>query len=351
MNDFSPLTNPKLVGHLQAQQGLMAEFLSGTLPHGLLVCGPRGIGKATFAYHLARAVLAGNNSLDMDSEHPVFRRVVAGSHADFLVVEPLFDAKKDEFANEISVEQARHIAEFLSLTPAESGWRVVIVDSIDQLNVNAANAILKILEEPPPQALLVLISHNPGMLLPTIRSRCRQVRLQPLSDRELEQVTMHILPHVPQERLEALVGLAGGAPGLMAELEAQGGQMVYGQMLEIAGELPALYSEKIHAFAEQVQAGQPHRNWKTYGWLWLRLIERAGKCAAGIRLSPLHEDEPAVLAKLAALHPAAVWAAKWQQAADQFSLAARLHLDYKQVMISFIHSLPAEGTLAFDYAA
>jgi DNA polymerase-3 subunit delta' len=372
MNDISSLTNTRLYGHKEAQQLLLQYMSSGTMPHGLLISGPKGIGKATLAYHLARYILSsplegedqGGGQADMphpltpslmgrgnDSEHPVFRRVAAASHSDFLVVEPLFDAKKDEFANEISVEQARKIAEFLSLTPGESEWRVVIVDAIDQLNANAANSILKILEEPPPQALLILISHNPGLLLPTIRSRCQQIKLKPLSEKEFAQAAMHVAPHVPDERLGALSQLAGNSPGLLQELETQGALMLYGQILDILGNLPELSSQKIHGFADQLHQGQTHANWKLFSLLMLRLFERVAKTAAGMALPAIHEDEAPVLKTMAAMFPASVWAAKWQQAADQFSLAQRLHLDYKQVLITFFHTLPQAEGLQLGHAA
>ncbi|NBX04404.1 MAG: AAA family ATPase [Alphaproteobacteria bacterium] len=163
-NPIIPKSNPTLLGHETQLSSLWADYESGKLAHGWLISGPRGIGKATLAYHFARGLLSGE--LEMDDSNPIFQRILADSHTDFRVIEPEYDPKKEEFAREISVEQAREIAQFMRLTPGESNWRVVIVDSIDQLNVNAANAILKILEEPPAQAILMLISHNPGKLLP-----------------------------------------------------------------------------------------------------------------------------------------------------------------------------------------
>ncbi|NBO18875.1 MAG: DNA polymerase III subunit delta', partial [Proteobacteria bacterium] len=153
-----PRHSTKLMGHGQALSQLVEQWQGGKLAHGWLITGPKGIGKATLAYHFARALLAGEEPEFVGEGHPVFRRVAAGSHTDLLVIEPLFDPKKDEYANDISVDQARGLAQFLSLTAGESQWRVVIVDSVDALNVNGANAILKILEEPPPRSVILLIS-------------------------------------------------------------------------------------------------------------------------------------------------------------------------------------------------
>src|SRR5579863_2134864 len=192
----APRENPLLLGHETAEAALLQFFAADRLPHGLLITGPHGIGKATLAFRFARFLLAqaaeprgptlfaptSPTSLALPAEHPVFRRTASGGHADLLVVERGIDPKRKRARSEIVVEDARAIAGFLRLTPAEGGWRIVIVDTADDMNRNAANAVLKILEEPPPRALLILVSDNPGRLLPTIRSRCRRLPLRPLSE-------------------------------------------------------------------------------------------------------------------------------------------------------------------------
>ena len=152
------------------------------MPHAVLMTGPRGIGKATLAYRFARFVLThgatGRTAPDCRrmtslAGHPadcgVFRRVASGGHADLLAVERAYDPRRRRLRSEIVVDDTREIAAFLRLTAAEGGWRVVIVDGADEMNRNAANALLKILEEPPRHALLLLVAHSPGRLLPTIR--------------------------------------------------------------------------------------------------------------------------------------------------------------------------------------
>src|SRR6202041_479149 len=136
--------------------------------------------------------------------------------------EPLFDAKKDEFARDINVDQAREIAEFLSLTAGEGQWRVVLVDAVDDLNTNGANAILKILEEPPPQVVLFLISHNPGRLLPTIRSRCRQLKLKSLGKKQFNQVIEWVAPAISEDTIHLLGELTNYSPGIALQLDEQG---------------------------------------------------------------------------------------------------------------------------------
>ncbi len=133
----------------------------------------------------------------MDPASPVFRRVAAGSHADLLTVEREWDDKKSRLRGEIVVDDARAVSAFLRLTPAEGGWRVVVIDGAEHLNRNAANAVLKMLEEPPPRAVLLLTCAAPGRLLPTIRSRCRRLALHPLDAREMAHALAEYLPDTP----------------------------------------------------------------------------------------------------------------------------------------------------------
>lgn len=338
---LSPISNTQFFGHQDAEDVLWHDHLNGKLAHGWLISGPQGIGKATLAYRFARALLAGEDSPEMSESHPVFKRMIAESHADFRVIEPAFDAKKEEYAREITVDQAREIGQFLSLTPGESQWRVIIVDSIDALNVGAANAILKILEEPPPQALLLLISHNPASLLPTIRSRCRQLRLNPLNDKEFARVLRHAAPQIDSDALKGLSELSDCSPGVAIELYNQGALELYAEMLALMADLPKLDAKKLHSFADQMGTGQVNTQWKLFSRLMLTLLARVAKQASGVALVDMVEGEGEALRKLAMLHAPSVWAARWQQAQEQFLLASRRYLDYKQLIISFFHSIPS----------
>jgi len=348
---ITPITNPMLFGHEESLDGLWQQYQQGKLAHGWLISGPQGIGKATLAYKFARALLADEGTLDISDSHPVFKRMVSHAHTDFRVIEPEYDEKKEEFAREISVDQAREIAEFLSLTPGEGKWRVVIVDSIDQLNPNAANAILKILEEPPSQAILMLISHNPGKLLPTIRSRCRQLRLQPLEQKTFARVLRNVAPEVDSGAMGALSELSDHSPGVATQLYAQGAPELYRTLLELVESLPQIPHKKLHSFADQLGTGAVHSQWILFSRIMLALIARITKQAGGVALAEITEGEGEVLRRLAAIHPPAVWAARWQQSQEQFLLAAARHLDYKQVIITYFHSLASKEGLKLGSAA
>ena len=217
-----PRANPLLLGHEAAEATLVAAAARGRLHHAWLLVGPPGIGKATLAFRFARRLLAGGAfaTLDVPADHPTFRRVAVGSHADLLTVERAFDDKKERLRGEIVVDDVREVTSFLHLTPAEAGWRVVILDGAEFLNRNAANALLKILEEPPPRAVLVLVCAAAGRLLPTLRSRCRRLRLDRLSDAVVSELLAQARPEADRARI---VALAQGSIGRAIALADEGG--------------------------------------------------------------------------------------------------------------------------------
>ena len=178
-------------GHAEAERTLLDAYRSGRIPHAWLIGGPRGIGKATLAYRMARFVLANPDphlpavqrasSLALPSDHPVMRRVAAQAHSDLLALERTA-SDSGTLRTVITVDEVRRTVPFFGATAGEGGWRVCIVDSADELKYpEASNALLKVLEEPPPKALFLLVSHSPGRLLATIRSRCRRLMLRPLA--------------------------------------------------------------------------------------------------------------------------------------------------------------------------
>ena len=189
-----PRETTALFGHREAETALLDAYRSGRIPHAWLIGGAAGIGKATLAYRMARFVLAHRNplapkvqqaeTLDVDPSDPVARRVAAGAHGGLLALERTLN-DKGVMRTMIVVDQTRETIPFFGSTAAVEGWRVCIVDTVDELNPNAANALLKILEEPPQQSLFLLVSHAPARVLPTILSRCRTLVLRPLATRDV----------------------------------------------------------------------------------------------------------------------------------------------------------------------
>jgi DNA polymerase-3 subunit delta' len=220
--------NPDLLGQEAAEAALEEAMRSGRMHHAWLLLGPPGIGKATLAFRFARRLLAGlpvspGAGLALAENHPVFRRVAAGSHADLLTVEREWDEKRKKLRGAIVVDTVREVSGFLRLTPAEGGWRVVVIDGAEDLNRNAANALLKVLEEPPPRAVLLLVCSAAGWLLPTVRSRCRRLRLAPLAEPVVANLLGRALPELAEAERQRLAGLAGGSIGRALLLAEQGG--------------------------------------------------------------------------------------------------------------------------------
>ena len=216
---MAELRHPREVFDLTGHEGTEAAFEAtrarGRLHHAWLLTGPEGAGKATFAYRAARRLLgappdAAYGVLGASPDHPVSRQVIAHAHPDLIVLERLGPDGKARKV--IPVDEARQLSEFFSKSPASAPHRVAIVDAADDLNVNAANAILKTLEEPPAHGVLLMVSHSPGRLLPTIRSRCRRLAFQPLN---LEAAAAFVRERedISAEDALRLAKMAGGAPG------------------------------------------------------------------------------------------------------------------------------------------
>lgn len=230
---LAPRANPGLMGHAAAEQSLVRATREGRLHHGWLLAGPRGIGKATLAFRFARWLLAGapaslDDTLELPEDHPVFRHVMAGSHPDLhlLTIERGQSESTGRRRTEIEVDDVRAMGAFLHLTPALSPWRVVIIDAADEMNMNAATATLKLLEEPPNQAILLLVSHAPTRLLPTLRSRCRRLNLRPLSPEDIGRFIATRLPEA--DNAKVLVDLAEGSPGQALRLAEEGAPELLG---------------------------------------------------------------------------------------------------------------------------
>ncbi len=339
---YTARNNPNVVGHAAAKEAFLQALVSERLAHAWILAGERGIGKATFAYHAARCLLSHGSSFNGAESHPLLKRLDSGSHPDFMAIEPLMDEKKEEQKREISVDQVRGVKDFITHTAGESSWRVVIIDSIDELNNNAANALLKMLEEPPPRVVLLLVSHNPGKLLPTIRSRCRLLPFSPLKQEEYLAVMQSIIPELNTEQVLQLGVMGTFSPGVALELYALGAVEQYAAIVKLMQQLPALPAAFIQQMADQFGAKQPHTKWRAQGRMLSLFLERLVATAAGQTQREAVEGEFCCHAHLLRLRNGAFWVEWWGRAQEEFLLAERLHLDYKTVTIAFFERLRSQ---------
>ncbi len=207
-----------LIGHQQPREAFLDALSRGRMHHAWLITGPKGIGKRAFADWASLKLLSGNRgAAHTPADDPAASLVAAGSHPDHRLLAPPEEGKGSATAS-IIVDQVRELSDFLHSYPAIAPWRTLIVDSIDDMNVNTSNAFLKELEEPRQQTIYLLISHAPARLLPTIRSRCRMLRLFPLPDGEVRQALEIAEPGLSSGDIDSLVSLARGAPGAVADL-------------------------------------------------------------------------------------------------------------------------------------
>lgn len=334
MTASEPRANPLLFGHAAAEATLAEAARAGRLHHAWLITGPDGIGKATLAYRFARRLLAGipeGNSLALDPAHPVFRRVAAGAHADLLTVELAYDDKRKRMRTQIAVDDVRRVSGFMALTPAEGGWRIAIVDGAESLNQNSANALLKILEEPPRRAILLLVCSSPGSLLPTIRSRCRRLVLSPLDDAPMAEALRTYLPEMEADERARLADLAEGSPGralLLAEAE---GLSVSKLVDSVLAELPNIAPSRGYAVADAL--GRSETGFSTFMDILRSAITAATRAAARGRADPDQE-------RLAALLPLAGWAELWHTLTALQDETERRALDKRQALFQAISLLP-----------
>lgn len=327
----APAENPLLVGHADAGSMLAAAHRAGKLPHALLLAGPAGIGKATFAFHLAHHLFRHPEPANAPAEFAVlnpestpFRLVANAAHPSLLhLTRPPTDNGKG-FKTVISVGEVRKVGQFLSLTAHDGGWRVVIVDPADDMNRPAANALLKNLEEPPTRTVFILIAHSLGSLLPTIRSRCQVVRLQPLATDETLRVLQELGMELPQSEAgrAALAERANGSPRAGILLTQYGG-------IEIAEALDKAARERDvgawHKLADAVAARDGAVHFELFNRHALDML--TGEAAAAARGNDIVRANSL--------------AETWQAALNAITEAEEYNLDRKQHALTMIERLNA----------
>ena len=343
-----PRENSYFTGHDVAEETFLDAWASGRLAHAWLICGPQGVGKATLAYRMARYALshAGEStrslfadaepaSLQMSPDHPVFKRIAALGHGDFRAVEKGWaDTKKTKRKTVIGVNDVRGIGSFLRLTPAEGGWRVVVIDAADEMNRNAANAVLKVLEEPPRQAILFLVSHNPARLLPTIQSRCRRLNLDPLERKTVAALLMRYRPDLRTADVEPLSVLADGSVGRAMNLAEAGGLDLFRQLIGVLSTLPRLDIKLAHALGDAAAKGDSFRTVANLLTWWLARMVSVEARDDWAQTAEIIPGEHAIADKLKAAAGLDQWVEVWEKVARLFDRADAVHLDKKRTVLN-----------------
>ena len=348
-----PIATAALIGHDGAERAFLDTSAAQRMPHAWLISGPRGIGKMTLAYRMARFQLseAGGgglfgppDTLFMDPDDAIFRRILAGGHGDLRVIERVVNERTKKLRGDIIVDQIRGLSRFYTMTSAEGGWRIAIIDGAEEMNPNAANALLKLLEEPPENSLLLLVCHAPGRLLPTIRSRCRHLVLRPLGEDDAMAVLEQQAPELEVDERLGLVRLTEGSPGRAMAMAEEGGLEAYGELLGMVRGLPDVDFAAVHALGDKLNRANnesAYRVWVDLVRLWLSRLARgsAGGGAGDGAMSEAVAGESELAQRLTGAVGLDRWVELWEKIGGLAMRAERVNLDRKQVVISAFMAL------------
>jgi DNA polymerase-3 subunit delta' len=338
-----PEAQPNWYGAPAAETALLDAYRGGRMHHAWLLGGPKGIGKATLAYRFARFALAHADpaaadvgaaaSLAIDEESPAFRKVAGRAHPNLLAMERPWDDKNKRYKTELAVDEIRRTVGFFGSTSGEGGWRIAIVDPADDMNPSAANALLKILEEPPSRSLFFIISHTPGRLLPTIRSRCRRLDLAPLSPAAIaEAIRRNGTIGADGDDIRVAADLAQGSLRRAILLLDDNGIEIYRAFARFAATVGEPDVTAMHALADSVSgrgANDAYEGFLDTVRAWL------GRRVRG-EPEPVPEATPGEAIRAV---PLARWAEVWEKVAQSSTEADDLNLDRKQVVLSILMSL------------
>ena len=330
-----PHERTELIGHKATEQALLEAYRSKRLHHAWILGGPKGIGKATLAFRFAKFVLAhpdrfGANvaaaqSLDIPEDHSVSRQVSAGGHPNILHLRRPYDDKTKRFKSDLPVDEVRRTVSFFGTTAAARAWRLCIVDAADDMNASSANALLKILEEPPERCLFLVLSHAPGRLLPTIRSRCRRLDMAPLTaDQVAEGLRLLADSARNSDDLTSLAHAAGGSLRSAISLLSGDGLEIAKGLRHLADNPAQLDLAAVHALADLVSVRGQSDNWESFQhivdvWLHARMRQ---DLKLGVREAHRYVE-------------------LWERLNRAIKDSDRLNLDRKQVVLDFFFALRA----------
>ena len=349
-----PRETARLIGQARAEEAFLEAYNSGRLHSGWMITGPKGIGKATLAYKIAAFLLAEQpegevglfgdapplpTTLDIGDDHPDMRLIRAGSHPRLTIVRRPVDEKTGKLKTEITADPVRDLKKFFHMSSADGGRRVVIVDAADEMNVTAANSILKELEEPPARTTILLLSHQPSKLLPTIRSRCRELRCTTLNADDMNDALAQADIHV--DETESLATLSGGSVGEAIRLVNHDGLQLYRELVHLFDRLPTVDRSAALKLAESCTGKAAEVRFE----MTLDLIDLflARTARAGLLGEPNSQGANGEARLLARLSPHDQAARKWADLQQQLSLKVRrgraVNLDPAALILDMIFKI------------
>ncbi|WP_342075201.1 DNA polymerase III subunit delta' [Yoonia sp. SS1-5] len=350
-----PRETARLFGQGAAEAAFLDAFSAGRMHSGWLITGPRGVGKATLAWKMATFLLAdihaglfGEPTLDVPADHPDARLIQSGAHPRLALIRRPWDDKTKKLRAEITVDAVRSLKKFFHMSAADGGRRVVILDAADELNRNAANAILKELEEPPANAVIILIAHQPSRLLPTIRSRCRALRCGPLSPDDLQKALDQA--GFTTENAESLATLAGGSAGDAIRLLSHDGLPLYAELVKTLDGLPHINRPAALKLADSCTGRGAEVRFGLVLDLMDLFLSRAAN--AGLMGEPQRQGAPGEARLLARLAPddraARAWAQLQQDLSNRSRHGRAVNLDPAALILDMIFKIEetAQGVAA-----
>ena len=357
-----PRETTTLVGQDPAQTAFLDAFTGGRMHHAWLISGPRGVGKATLAWKIARFLLANPpvsdndmfgappapTSLNVAPEHPVAQRVAALSEPGLCLIRRAYDEDKKRFKQQITVDEVRRLRGFFSMSASDGGRRVVIVDAADEMNVNAANALLKVLEEPPENAILLLITHQPSSLLPTIRSRCRELRCMTLPP-EVMHAALQAAGAEPGPHADTIAALSGGSVGAALRLLNLDGATLYKDLIALIETFPSFDRGKALSIAEKAAARGQEARYDLLLSLVDILLARLAKSGVGHLGPEALPGEAKVLTRLSPnRHSAQAWSSLATEISGRAQHGRAVNLDPAALVLDMVMKMNA---LAAEQAA
>ena len=405
INDIdNPKTTPYLLSHINEEREFHTSFKNGKLHHSWLICGNKGIGKATLCYRIARYIFSLSNPnilktlnvnidtsksilesientqsyddesyddndidysyqpemtistqqlnthtkinlneyddspLKLPATHPIFERLIMGGITDLIIIEREYaDASKTKLKTEISVEQIRKLKEFFSKTSAEGGYRIAIIDSVDEMNQNSSNALLKILEEAPSQSLLLLVCHNINGLLPTIKSRCRILKLSTIDNENMELLLKNRFPNITNNELRDLINISEGSIGNAINIYTNEGLELQKQFFTL---IPEIFNKKNIKIMDLCSLIKDENSFNIFREIIIKFLTNTIKTKSNITLNNLSSDEIKAITTLTTHYPNIKQLFKIrEEILHLFELQPSLNLDITAVIISIFERI------------